>query len=300
MKRVVSVSLGSPRRDYEVEVKVPGSRLSIRRVGTGGDLGRAAALLKSLDGEVDAIGLGGVNLYFRAGRRLYRLRDGARLAACVEKTPLVDGSGIKDTVESGLVDYLHERLGWPGRRQTVLLVSALDRYGLAAALEQAGCRLIIGDAVFALGLPLPFYSLSAFRLAAYAALPALSRFPINRLYPLGEKQETAKPAFGRLFREASIIAGDFHFLRYRLPADLSGKDVITSTVTSEDVKHLKERGIRWLVTTGPSFNGRSFGANVLEAVCVALLGGGAGNTDPALYPGLFRAMKWEPRVEKLN
>ncbi|MCL6635851.1 MAG: quinate 5-dehydrogenase, partial [Peptococcaceae bacterium] len=221
------------------------------------------------------------------------------LAAVVKETPLVDGSGIKDTVEERLVPHLQERLGWPRRGQEVLVASALDRYGLASALEQAGCRLIIGDALFALGLPVPFYSLAAFRAAACATLPFLSRLPIGMLYPLGERQETARPRFERFYRRAEIIAGDFHFLRYRLPRHLGGKDVITSTVTAEDVQELKKRGVRWLVTTGPAFQGRSFGSNVLEAVCVALLKD-SGRVHPELYPGLLKQLGWGPRVERLN
>lgn len=300
MKQVVSVSLGSPRRDFEVEIEVPGCRLLVRRVGTGGDLRRAGDLLESLDGKVDALGLGGVNFYLRAGRRRYWLQDGARLAARVKKTPLVDGSGIKDTVERDLVPFLQDRVGWPRRGQVVLVASVLDRYGLAAALEQSGCRLIIGDALFALGLPLPFYSLAVFRAAACATLPLLSRLPIGFLYPLGERQEIIKTRFERFYRQAGIIAGDFHFLRHHLPASLGGKDIITSTVTAEDVDDLKKRGVRWLVTTGPSLQGRSFGSNVLEAVCVALLDGTSGENNSELYPGVLNRIGWEPRLERLN
>ena len=300
MKHVVSVSLGSPRRDYETEIEVPGCRLLVRRLGTGGDLCRAAALLKSLDGKVDVLGLGGVNLYLRAGQRRYKLRDGARLAAQVNKTPLVDGSGVKDTLERDLVSFIQRRIGWPRRDQVVLVVSALDRYGIAAALEQAGCRLIIGDALFALGLPVPFYSLAAFRVAASVTLPLLSRLPIGLLYPLGERQEIIKPRFGRFYRQAGIIAGDFHFLRYHLPADLSGKDIITSTVTADDVQELRKRGVRWLASPGPSFQGRSLGSNVLEAICVALLDKHAGEIHPELYPDLLNQIGWEPRLERLN
>lgn len=299
MKRVVSVSLGSPRRNQDLELEVSGSRLMVQRVGAGGNLEYMAQILKDLDGKVDALGLGGINLTLRAGRRRYLLRDGVRLAAQVRATPLVDGSGFKDTVERDLVLYLQEKLGWPRRGQVVLMVSALDRYGLAEALELAGCRLIIGDALFALGLPAPFYSLALFRAAAYATLPFLCRLPIGFLYPLGEKQEQVRPRFERFYRRAEIIAGDFHFIRYHLPSDLSGKDIITSTITAGDVQELKKRGVRWLVTPGPSFSGRSFGSNVLEAICVALLDQ-PGVTDPELYPALLHRIGWEPRIEKLN
>lgn len=300
MKQVVSVSLGSPGRDHEITLEIPGCRLLVQRRGAGGSLVQAMEILRSLDGKVDALGLGGVNLYLRAGKRYYTLRDGARLASVVKETPLVDGRGIKDTIEVNMVSFLQKRLGWPRQGQVVLITSALDRYGLADALEQAGCRLLIGDALFALGLPLPFRSLALFRAASYATLPLLSKLPITMLYPLGGKQEKSCPGFERYFRQADIIAGDFHFLRYRLPQDLEGKDILTSTIASADVEDLQKRGVRWLVTTSPSFDGRSFGSNVLEAICVALLAEQKVKATPGLYPGLFNRMGWEPRMEKLN
>lgn len=298
MKHVVSVSLGSPRRDFATEIKTPLSPLSIRRIGTGGDLRRAALLLRELDGKVNALGLGGLNLTLRAGERRYKMPQGSKLAGQVQNTPLVDGGGIKDTVERNMVSFIRDKAGWPRRGQVVLIVSALDRYALASSLEQAGCRLIIGDALFALGLPLPFYSLAAFRSAAYTSLPLLRRLPVSFLYPLGEKQDVIKPRFAQYYSRAEIIAGDFHFLRRHLPADLSGKDIITSTVTVADVRELKDRGVRWLATASPSFQGRSLGANVLEAVCAALLT--QGMPSPGQYPGLFARLGWEPRLERLN
>lgn len=298
MKRVVSVSLGSTGRNHEFEDEVLGCRLLIQRFGTDGDLDKAAELLGKMDGKVDALGLGGVNLYLRAGTRRYRLRDGERLAAQVRRTPLVDGSGIKDTVEKELVGFIRKEAGWPRQGQMVLIASALDRWALAESLEEAGCRLIIGDALFALGLPVPFNSLKTFSMAAWMFLPLLCRLPINLLYPLGKKQETSKPRFERFYQKADIIAGDFHFLRYHLPADLSGKNIITSTVTADDVLELKRRGVRWLVTSSPSFEGRSYGSNVLEAVCVALLDGCTARQE--LYPGLLREIGWGPRLERLN
>jgi hypothetical protein len=298
LKRVVSVSLGSTGRDHEVENEVSGCRLTIQRIGTDGDLDRAAEILRKLDGRVDALGLGGVNLYLRAGDRRYPLRDGLRLASQVRFTPLVDGSGIKDTVEKELVGFIQEQAGWPRRGQVVLIASALDRWALAESLEEAGCRLIIGDAMFALRLPVPFFSLKAFSVAARVSLPFLCRLPIGFLYPLGKKQESSRPRFEQFYRKADIIAGDFHFLRYRLPADLEGKSIITSTVTAKDVLELKRRGARWLVTSGPSFAGRSYGSNVLEAICVALLGERGAN--PVLYPGFLREIGWGPRLERLN
>ncbi|OAT87037.1 quinate 5-dehydrogenase [Desulfotomaculum copahuensis] len=299
-KHVVSVSLGSSQRDHRVEMELLGRHLLVERRGADGDPARAASWLRELDGRVDVLALGGVNLYLTAGRRRYPLKDGIRLAAAVRRTPLVDGSGIKASWERQIVPRLQKQLGWPRPGQTVLFSSVLDRWPLAEALAAAGCRLLIGDAAFALGLPLPFTSLRLFALAAAAAAPLFCRLPIGLLYPTGRRQEQIRPRFQSLYRRADILAGDFHFLRRHLPPRLDGKCVLTSTVTAADRRELAARGVRWLVTTAPEMAGRSFGANVLEAVCVALLDMAPAEIDPALYPPLLQKAGLTPGITRLN
>ena len=77
-KRVVSVSLGSSKRDATIEAELLGYKVAIERRGTDGDLTRAGAEICELDGKVDAIGLGGTDLFVTAGRRRYYIRDSVR------------------------------------------------------------------------------------------------------------------------------------------------------------------------------------------------------------------------------
>ena len=67
MKRVVSVSLGSSSRDHRAAVTLMGEEFDISRVGTDGKLDAAIAMVRELDGNVDAIGLGGIDVYLYAG-----------------------------------------------------------------------------------------------------------------------------------------------------------------------------------------------------------------------------------------
>src|SRR6202022_3599939 len=128
MKTVVSVSLGSSSRDHRAEVELLGERFDIQRVGTDGSIDKAIARLRALDGTVDAIGLGGIDVYLYAGKDRYALRDGLRLMAAATKTPVVDGSGLKNTLEREAVVYLQNDLGMNLRGVKVLMVSALDRF----------------------------------------------------------------------------------------------------------------------------------------------------------------------------
>lgn len=299
MKRVVSVSIGSSERDHVAEVELLGQRVRVERIGTDGDVERAIRLIAELDGQVDAFGMGGIDLYVWAGGRRYVLRDARRIAAAAQKTPIVDGSGLKNSLERRIIPFLEKELGvrWPEKR--VLLVSAIDRFGMAEALAQSGCQLVIGDLMFVLGIPIPLRSLSTFTAIARLLAPLAVQLPISVLYPTGSKQTKVEPKFTRWYQWADVIAGDFHFIRRNMPDDLRGKTIITQTITKADVAELKRRGVRLLVTATPELNGRSFATNVIEALLIAVSGQGR-ELSASEYLGLIDRLELKPRIEYLT
>ncbi|MEW6663446.1 MAG: quinate 5-dehydrogenase [Bacillota bacterium] len=300
MKRVVSVSLGSSKRDHKVETEILGQKFSIERRGTDGDMEKAIALIKELDGQVDAFGLGGTDLYVYAGNRRYVLRDALRIVSAAKHTPIVDGSGLKNTLERRVVSYLAENQGIQFKDKKILVVSAADRFGMAEALAATGASVVFGDLIFLLGLPIPIRSLATIGFIAAVLMPVVSRVPFAWLYPTGARQETIQPKHEKYYQEADIIAGDFHLIRRFLPDVLKGKTILTNTVTPSDVDLLRQRGIATLVTTTPELNGRSFGTNVMEGVLVALTGKKPDQIAVHEYIQLLDQMGWQPRVEQLN
>lgn len=299
MKRIVSVSIGSSERDHAAELELMGQRVRVERIGTDGDIDKAIALIRELDGKVDAFGMGGIDLYVWAGGRRYELRDAKRIARAAGRTPIVDGSGLKNSLERRIVTYLEDNMHirWPERK--VLLVSAVDRFGMAEELAKTGCDLIIGDLMFVLGLPVPLRSLGTFVRVARLLAPIVVQLPISVLYPTGEKQTATKPKFQKYYQWADVIAGDFHFIRRHMPDDLTGKTVITQTITKKDVDELKRRGVRLLVTSTPELNGRSFATNVIEALLIAVSGRGQ-ELAPEEYLALIDELDLRPRIEQLN
>lgn len=300
MKSVVSVSLGSSKRDHSVEVELLGEDFSIERIGTDGDFRRAINLLKQLDGRVDAIGLGGIDIYLFAGEKRYVIRDAKRLIAAVKETPVVDGSGLKLTLEKLAVKKLEEK-GFSFKDKKVLMVSAVDRWGLAEALNEAGAKITFGDLIFGLGIPVPIKTFESFKILARTLLPIVVNMPFKILYPTGKKQEKEpEHRFARFYEEADVIAGDFLFLRKYMPQDMKDKWILTNTITSDDVEELKKRGVSYLFTTTPEFEGRSFGTNVIEGVFVALLGKHPDKITHEDYLNLLKKLNYEPRIEKLG
>lgn len=272
-KHVVSVSIGSSKRNSKAEVNFEdlGETFVLERIGTDGSWEKAVELVKELDGKVDAFGLGGADLYVWAGSRRYTFRDSLRMARAALKTPMLDGSGLKHTLERKAVRELDPIVSWKGKK--VLVPSAVDRFGLAEALDQAGAKVLYGDLVFGLGLPIPLYSLRSLRTLAYILLPIVTLLPFKWLYPTGEKQEKQVLDWRqRYFHWADVVAGDWHYMRRFMPQDMKGKIVLTNTTTPEDLEFMRTRGIKTLITTTPRLDGRSFGTNVMEAFIVALAG----------------------------
>ncbi|HEX4014192.1 MAG TPA: hypothetical protein VHX17_09950 [Candidatus Cybelea sp.] len=301
MKRVVSVSLGSSSRDHRAETTLLGERFDISRVGTDGKLDAALEMVRSLDGKVDAIGLGGIDVYLYAGRHRYALRDGLRLLEAAKTTPIVDGSGLKNTLEREAVRFMQDELSLDLRGKHVLMVSALDRFGMAQALVDAGADVLFGDFIFALDKDMPVRGLHEFETLAEKYLPDACKLPFQFFYPTGKKQDKPpEPKYPHYYEEAEIIAGDFHFMRQFMPDRLEGKIVLTNTVTERDVNELAARGVGTLITTTPELAGRSFGTNVLEAALLALLGKKWSEVVPADYERLLRDLSLRPRVVELR
>ncbi|KJS00491.1 MAG: quinate 5-dehydrogenase [Peptococcaceae bacterium BRH_c4a] len=303
MKKIVSVSLGSSKRDHSVNTCLLGIDFEISRRGTDGNFDRALELLRELDGNVDAIGLGGIDLYLYAGKTRYAVSDGLKLMEAVKKTPVVDGSGLKNTLERETVYYLSKntQLLPPGCK--VLMVSAADRFGMAGALTELGCDMTFGDLIFSAGIPYPIKSVEELEEIARKTLPEMTRLPFHMLYPTGEKQDTQDEKkvekYGHYYHGAEVIAGDYHLVRRYMPGNLKGQVVITNTTTRDDVKFLKEKGVGWLVTTTPELEGRSFGTNVMEAALVVLLGKNWEDITPGDYLELMRRLDMKPRVQRL-
>ncbi|MBC7325489.1 MAG: quinate 5-dehydrogenase, partial [Moorella sp. (in: Bacteria)] len=292
--------LGSSKRDHRVEAEFLGEKFCIERIGTDGDMERMVALIRELDGRVDAFGLGGMDLYIRVGTRRYLLRDAARIVRAARLTPMVDGSGLKDTLERRVIAYLARENILDFRGKRVLLVSAVDRFGMAEALDAAGADLICGDLIFGLGLPIPIHSLKSFQRVAYLLAPVIRLLPFKLLYPTGKEQEKNDDRYRRFYEKAEIIAGDFHFIRRYLPPELPERVIITNTVTGADIEELRSRGIKTLITTTPEFGGRSFGTNVLEGVLLTLAGKKMAEVTPADYNRLLDRLGFKPRIVNLT
>jgi hypothetical protein len=299
MKRAVSISLGSAVRDHKVTLNLLGQEIGLERIGTDGDLKRAMALYEELDGQVDAFGVGGTDLGLQVGQRYYPLRAAQKMVAGVKKTPVVDGGGVRSVLERQVMQVVEAEIGGQIAPKRAAITVAVDRYDMAVSFDRAGYEVVYCDLMFGLGIPIPVRGLANLRRLAGVLMPVVGRLPMSFIYPTGEKQHEIVPKYEKWYKWASVFAGDFNYIKRHLPDRLDGKVIVTNTTTAADVELLRARGVRYLVTTTPPFEGRSFGTNVIEAALTAVAGKGRPLAAEEIQALLDR-LDFRPNIVQLN
>ena len=109
MKRVVSISLGSSRRDKRVETTIRGEPIVLERIGSNGDQRRMRQLFLEYDGQVDAFGFGGTDLGLEVDNRYFPLHSVRSIVEGVQ-SPVVDGGGVRSVVELRTAEQLQGQL----------------------------------------------------------------------------------------------------------------------------------------------------------------------------------------------
>jgi hypothetical protein len=250
---------------------------------------------------VDAFGVGGADLGLMVDDKWYPLYSVQPMVRFVKKTPIVDGTGLKTTLEKQSAPFLDahikDYIDKNGRK--AFIMTGADRWGLTRSFIDAGYECVFGDLMFSLGIPIALHTDNQLKTLAALLMPIAGRLPFEWVYPTGEKQEERKPKHEDLFHWATVVAGDCHYIKRYMPDDMKGKVVVTNTTTPEDVALFKKCGVKYLLTTTPVLEGRSFGTNMMEAALIAVSGKGRALTREE-YNELLAKLGFEPQLQELN
>ena len=272
MKRAVSISIGSSKRDKAVRIQLLGETVQIERIGTDGDTQKAARMYAELDGKVDAFGVGGADLGFLVENHFYPMYSVSKTVQQVRKTPIVDGNGLKNTLERKVRGVMETELASYIKEKRAFVLAGIDRWGITRSFADMGYDCVFGDLMFGLGLPFPIRSIKSVRSLARILMPIVGHFPFSWLYPTGSSQEERSPKWEKYFNWAAVLAGDCKYITRCAPDQMPGKVIVTNTTTVDDRQLFKKMGARYLVTTTPVLDGRSFGTNMMEAAILAAIG----------------------------
>ncbi len=300
MKHIVSISLGTSKRDKRDEVEILGEKFLLERIGTNGDMKKFAQMFTDLDGKVDCLGVGGADIAVVIEDRKYPFREILGLIKGATKTPVVDGGGLKHTLERDTIRSLQRDGVVDWKKEKVLLVCAVDRFGMAQALDESGAQVVFGDFPFTVGLPIRLTKYSQVKSFGKLILPIATQLPFKWFYPTGEKQEKRTPKFGSFFEGVTTVCGDWHYIRRFMPEKMDGVTVLTQTLRTADLDLLKQFKARRAITTTPVIGGETFATNVMEGVLVTLIGKKPSEITEKDYLDKIAELGWKPNVIELT
>ncbi len=302
LKQILVIHLNEETRSETVSFL--GQEFELLRIGCGGDTVLAHKLISDFDGRAAAIALEGMPARLELGNRQRPHSAGQKLPGAGQKTPVVDGRGIRAGLERWGV-ILADR-AQPGifSQKRVLMAPGLNHQGLAQSLGRHGSTVRYADP--ALYFALPYFpgvgSKFTLEQAAGPTLDQLSDAPFRRLLPQAGTPGT--PRNPDPFNWADVIAGDIGAIRRYAPPVLRHQTIVIEWAAEEDLEDLRRRGAAIAVTIMPSLVeegglGR-WSAATIEALLVAL------RTDPLTpltedtYLDLLADLEWSPAVRYLQ
>ncbi|MEC8897410.1 MAG: dehydrogenase [Pseudomonadota bacterium] len=303
MKTVVSVSQGSSEYDYELETTFLEQPFRIIRVGTDGNLERAEAVLDSVCGEADAIGLSMIHDHYQVGREQLEHPDTARLEACIPDKPVTTGAGLRGILQEWAVRHTQTELGHFFDNARVLFLNGQAGYRIAKALSEHTDNLFFADPYLDFGVPRlltslrqleTYTSLTApvtFRPAAVKLIEALHKTPI---YRMGEK--LIRGSLHESVKDSHVIVGAMGDLEAFSEKELDGKTVITSRVTESALDWFRSRKVAMVVDYSPWLEGRPVGVNVMEAMISAALSRTPEQLGADDFLDVIQTLGIEPRI----
>ena len=104
MKKVVTVTLGSSKQDFEFTTQFLGQSFSVSRMGADQDTGKAWELMRRQQATVDAIGLGEIPDHYQVGLRTVLNKETQHLLNVVTRVPVTTGATLRRLLQVRIED----------------------------------------------------------------------------------------------------------------------------------------------------------------------------------------------------
>lgn len=270
MKKVVTVTLGSSKQDFEFKTEFLGQSFSVRRLGADMDTGKAWELMRRQQATADAIGLGEISDHYHVGLRTVINKDTQHLTNVVTRVPVTTGATLRRLLQVRAVRYVQKELGNYFNNNLVLFLSGMRNYDMAVALSDYTKNLSFADALFQTGAPTMLTSLEQLELYAKGSELMLSS-------RTGRALESALAGFknsrvASVVEKSHVIVGTFAEIKaVGSPANLEGKTLITSAVDDERMAFFTKCKVNLVVDVSPKLFDKVVGINTIEAMILAAL-----------------------------
>jgi len=270
MKKVVTVTLGSSKQDFEFQTEFLGQSFSVRRMGADQDTGKAWELMRRQQATADAIGLGEISDHYHVGLRTVVNKETQRLTNVVTRVPVTTGATLRRLLQVRAVRYVQKELGHYFNNNLVLFLSGMRNYDMAVAMSDYTKNLSFADALFQTGAPTMLGSLEQLELYAKG-----SNFMLSG--KTGQMLEGAMSGLKNKFVadvvvKSHVIVGTFAEIKAVGNAtNLEGKTIITSAVDDQRMEFFTKCKVNLVIDVSPKLFPEVVGINTLEAMILAAL-----------------------------
>ncbi len=303
MKKVVSISLGPSEKDYEFETEFLGQNFIIKRLGTDGNMEKAAAFLLKWDKEAAAIGLGGIKRPYGIGPRYLTRKNSNKLRelGAQIQTPVTMGDKLRDVSFEWSLRYIEYKFGNYFSNARVLFLSGMTSYRIAKVMSEFTDNLSFADPILENGIPKFINSLKDLESYAHGFHEVLQWVPSKRLTgSVAPIQSWNDYILRKAMQKANILVVPhfefYDYLKNTSIEELGGKTIITSTADDDRVSFLKERGVNVIIDTTPKILERVVPPNLLEALIIAAMGRNRDQVRSDDLLEIISAQKMDPRI----
>jgi predicted amino acid dehydrogenase len=251
-KTVVNVTFQGDEWDYDQHVSLGGHRFRLIRVGTSGDAAAAEDLIWRWSRDADAIGVSGMREARAAGHFDGRIEDLQRIEGVTTRVPVRDGSLLTDILQEWAIRRVEAEMPGYLANARVVIVGGTTRERTVAVLREFTDNIIFDDPKHNLVLPGQVKTNPVTAAAAGIGEFAWRHVPgfVKDQVPGPFGWVSDKVAHSAAV-DADVLIGAFsELMRFGLP-DLSGKAVVSSTVSEDRLARLGELGADLIVDVTP-------------------------------------------------
>ncbi|MBI5900873.1 MAG: dehydrogenase [Rhodocyclales bacterium] len=295
MKKVVTVTLGSSKKDFEFKTKFLGQEFSVRRFGADKDSTKAWEMLRRQQANANAIALSDMPDHYHVGLRTIINKKSQHLLQVVTRVPVTTGASLRRLLQVRAVRHVQKELGNYFNNNLVLFLSGMRNYDMAVALSDYTRNLSFADPVFHAASPVLLGSLDQLELFAKG----------KELLPDVVPGDFLKSVLGTLknrivanaVAKSHVIVGTFREIQAVASGrNLEGKTLITSAVDDEAFAFFAKHKVNLAVDVTPKLFDQVVGISTITAMILAATGKAESELTDHDFEEILHELDIKPRL----
>ena len=295
MKKVVTVTLGPSKKDFEFKTTFLGQEFSVQRLGADKDSGKAWELMRRQQASADAIALSDMVDHYHVGLRTVVNKESQRLMQVVTRVPVTTGASLRRLLQVRAIRYVQKELGHYFNNNLVLFLSGMRNYDMAVALSDYTKNLSFADPVFQAGSPLLLSSLDQLELYAKGKelIPDIVPGKLLKSVLSTVKNKIVANAVAK----SHVIVGTVREIQaVSSGGNLEGKTLITSAVDDEALAFFKKHKVNLAVDVSPKLFDKVVGISTITAMILAATGKPEAELSDHDFEEIINELDIKPRL----